>query len=70
MTSIPRAERRSPSDGTITVNYTAHGVTVAATVPGYAGHIIGRGTLPEALRVLADTLAEADARHPKPVGVA
>jgi hypothetical protein len=47
-----------------------YGVTVTASIPGYAGHVITRSTLAEALRVLADAIAQADARHPRAVGVA
>jgi hypothetical protein len=70
MSSTPRARRRTPHDAAISIDYTAHGVTLAATIPGYAGHVIGRATIPDALRALADALAEADARRPAPVGIA
>jgi hypothetical protein len=64
--------RRSPTppEGQITLRYTDHGVTITAIIPGYAGHVIGRATLPEALLALADALNAADARRAAPVGVA
>jgi hypothetical protein len=51
-------------DAVISVRYTKHGASVTTFVPGHAGHAIVRRTLPEALRALADEIADADARRP------
>ena len=45
-------------------------VSVTLAIPGYCGVSIGRSTLPEALRALADYLDTLDARRPTPVGTA
>ena len=52
---------RSPKspEGQITLRNTDSGVSLTAIVPGYAGHVVGRATLPAALRALADALEPA-----------
>jgi hypothetical protein len=49
---------KSP-EGQITLRNTDDGVSITAIVPGYAGHVVGRATLPAALRALADALEPA-----------
>ena len=52
---------RSPKspEGQITLRNTDSGVSLTAIIPGYAGHVVGRATLPAALRALADALEPA-----------
>lgn len=52
---------RSPKspEGQITLRHTDNGVSLTAIIPGYSGHVVGRATLPAALRALADALEPA-----------
>ena len=53
------ARSPTPPEGQITLRNTDDGVSITAIIPGYAGHVVGRATLPAALRALADALEPA-----------
>lgn len=53
------ARSPTPPEGQITLRNTENGVSLTAIIPGYAGHVVGRATLPAALRALADALEPA-----------
>lgn len=52
--------RSRPADGLITVRTSSHGITLSLAVPSYAGWIVTRPTLSEALAALAENIAPRD----------